>query len=246
VIRVVLVILLLVCLIIFVNYYRKSSVVKKRKIIRVTLFVVLIIVMAGFVIAGRLNWLAAVGGTLLPLLPKMASWLFRNASSVMMLINKFKQNKEGMSSGKMHGQQSSVETLYLIMTLDHDTGDMNGKVIRGEFKGKLLSDLKPAEIRKMLNECEDRETESLLMAYLDRYHRRQQPNENSDDEKSNKPDFMSVHEAREILGLEENAKKTDIINAHRKLIQKLHPDRGGSEYLAMKINRAKDVLLSTL
>ena len=55
---------------------------------------------------------------------------------------------------------------------------------------------------------------------------------------------MSKQEAADILGVSENAEPDDIRVAHKRLMQKIHPDRGGSDALAKQINKAKDVLLS--
>jgi DnaJ domain len=55
---------------------------------------------------------------------------------------------------------------------------------------------------------------------------------------------ISRAEALRVLGLQEGASDDDIRAAHRKLILQTHPDKGGSDYLASKINEAKDVLLS--
>lgn len=55
---------------------------------------------------------------------------------------------------------------------------------------------------------------------------------------------MSKEEAHRVLGVDDSATDDEIIEAHRKLIQKMHPDRGGNDYLAAKINQAKDYLLN--
>ena len=57
---------------------------------------------------------------------------------------------------------------------------------------------------------------------------------------------MSLSQAREILGLGAGAARKDIIAAHRRLMQRNHPDQGGSNFIAAQINDAKDVLLRNL
>jgi len=57
---------------------------------------------------------------------------------------------------------------------------------------------------------------------------------------------LTEREALEILGLQRGASREEIIASHRRLIQKLHPDRGGNDYLASRINRAKQQLLDQL
>ncbi len=54
---------------------------------------------------------------------------------------------------------------------------------------------------------------------------------------------MSEEEALSVLGLEAGAGPQEIRAAHRKLISQLHPDRGGTDYLAAKINEARDYLM---
>jgi small-conductance mechanosensitive channel len=55
---------------------------------------------------------------------------------------------------------------------------------------------------------------------------------------------MSSEQAMEILGLKPGYTKQDVIQAHRRMMQKVHPDRGGSDYLAAQINQAKETLIS--
>lgn len=143
------------------------------------------------------------------------------------------------------GQASRVATDWLEMELDHDTGAMRGRVLQGRFAGRSIESLSPAELAVLWQECRFRDPRSaqLVEAYLDRRH----PSWREDMERAEAPPGrtpkMSREEALEVLGLEPGASEEDIRRAHRELMLKLHPDRGGSDYLAAKINEAKAVLL---
>jgi len=89
---------------------------------------------------------------------------------------------------------------------------------------------------------EDIDSARLLMSYLQR-NRQGNWSENNQYSQSAPSSNLDRKEALAVLGLEEGASKKDIITAHRKLMQKIHPDRGGNDYLAAKINQAKDLLL---
>jgi hypothetical protein len=151
------------------------------------------------------------------------------------------------------GQTSTVNTAFLRMTLDHDTGRMEGTVLRGGFAGMRLDELGPTELLALLRECraEDDEGARLLEAYLDRVRpdwRDELAGAGSGAGAgggSGRPPSgdMTVEEAYAILGLSAGADAEAIKEAHRRLMVKLHPDHGGSDYLATKINRARDVLL---
>src|SRR6516164_4104859 len=151
------------------------------------------------------------------------------------------------------GQTSTVTTAFLRMTLDHDTGRMEGTILRGGFAGMRLDELGPADLLALLRECraEDDEGARLLEAYLDRVRpdwRDELAGERTTGSTGGggaRPASgdMSVEEAYAILGLSPGADAEAIKEAHRRLMVKLHPDHGGSDYLATKINRARDVLL---
>jgi hypothetical protein len=153
------------------------------------------------------------------------------------------------------GQSSSVATDFLRMTLDHDTGTMTGTVLRGHFAGLRIEEMGVGDLLALLRECRaaDEEGARLLEAYLDRLYPQWR------DELSGGPQGsaggggnggarptgsgMTVDEAYAILGLTAGATPDQIKEAHRRLMVKLHPDHGGSDYLATQINRARDVLL---
>jgi DnaJ domain len=146
---------------------------------------------------------------------------------------------------KSSGQVSRVRSNFIEMTLDHDTGAMTGTIVAGRLKGTSLDTLELSVLLGLLGEF-DEESRNLLAAYLDRRHPRWR--EDIDDgaaagRGATRSGKMSEEEAYQILGLQPGASADEIGRAHRSLMMKLHPDQGGSTYLAARVNEAKDVLL---
>jgi DnaJ domain len=146
---------------------------------------------------------------------------------------------------KSTGQTSQVRSAYLEMELEHDSGAMRGRIVAGRHQGVALEKLDVKTLAGLLSEF-DEESRALLVAYLDR----RQPGWSEDaqgDAAMGRPAAssgkMSEQEAYQILGLQAGASVDDIGRAHRTLMKKLHPDQGGSTYLAARINEAKEILL---
>ena len=183
-------------------------------------------------VTGRLHWVFAAAAV-----PVLLRWLTRGLRS---------GRPESPPGGR--GQTSSIRTRFLDMRLEHDSGDLDGSVLEGPYQGLRLSELGLDQLIELLACCrrEDDQSAAVLEAYLER---------NFEDDWREAAEFapgggaengtgpMTVSEAWAVLGLEPGAGESEIREAHRRLMQKLHPDRGGSTYLAAKINQAKDLLL---
>lgn len=172
--------------------------------------------------------------------------------------------------GPSAGQASEVRTRFLQMRLDHDSGTLDGEILDGRYEGQYLSQLDLAGLLELLQDYRiaDAQSAAVLEAYLDRT----QPDwrgsgEDAEAEAearaagsggqedsartggskwgrgSKSGGAMTRAEALEILGLEEGAGADAVREAHRRLMQKLHPDHGGSNYIAAKLNEAKELLL---
>lgn len=165
------------------------------------------------------------------------------------------------SARKSPGQKSHVRTDRLEMELDHDSGHMDGKCLSGRFAGRTLSSLSDREAMELLAELHSagaREA-ALMEAYLDwrlpnwrdqsSAEADWQPRGFAEEERTEAPrsraqaNRMSVEEAYAVLGVDKTASEEEIKQAHRRLMMKMHPDQGGSTYLAARINEAKEVLL---
>lgn len=221
---------LLIGLMLSISWLRRASPGVRAATLKQVLVIGGIGLLLLLVLTGRLHWLFALGGVLIPLLQRLlaASRIYKAAR------------------GPTPGQNSDVETRFIRMSLNHDTGEMNGEVLQGRFRGRSLDALKIEELLELLGECRaaDDQSASVLEAYLDRM--RGDDWREQDEQPHNgatAAGTMTQEEAYEVLGLERGASKEQIVDAHRHLMQKLHPDRGGSTYLAAKINQAKDLLL---
>ncbi len=131
------------------------------------------------------------------------------------------------------------------MELDHDIGAMRGRIIAGRHQGAELAHLDITTLAALLPDI-DEESRALLIAYLDRRDPRwsedaqQHTSAGRGAASSGK---MTEEEAYQILGLERGASAEAISRAHRTLMKKMHPDQGGSTYLAARINEAKEILV---
>ena len=142
------------------------------------------------------------------------------------------------------------------MVLDHDSGEMTCEVSDGQFAGRRLDQMTLGELIELWRECakEDEQSRLVLENYLDRGHAEWRsvagagPREETAGARSDSPwtkTGMSAEEACEILGVAPDATPEDIETAYRRVMKSAHPDHGGSDWMAAKVNQAKDVLLGS-
>lgn len=188
-----------------------------------------------------LGFVVLVGGFLL--ISGKLAWLWIAAMGLLPWISRFRMLRRFSQAarGPRRGNQSQVNTRFVAMTLDHDTGDMDGEVREGPFAGRRLSDMDLEELVALYRDAAkaDVQSASVLESYLDRFH--------GDAWRDGGPAAddgpMTKEEAYRILNLAPGASEAEIHKSHRELMKKMHPDHGGSDYLAAKINEAKEKLL---
>lgn len=208
------------------------------RILKPVLFILAAAVIVFLIVTGRLFWVFWILPFAVPLYMR-----YRNAQ-------RMAKNTSRMFSGGASGMASEVSSEFLEMRLDHDSGDMDGTVRKGRYAQRRLSDLSLEQLLDLYADYSgsDGESARLLAAFLDRMHPDWRENASAggahgDDTFAHNTGSMSRAEALRILGLPDDADEAEIKAAHHRLIAGLHPDRGGSAYLAAKINEARDVLL---
>lgn len=228
------------------NAFQSSKANYKKWLTKVTIIIASGILLL-LVLTGRIHVLAALGAALLMLLRQLP--LIIKALPVLQTIMG-QASSQGRAAAS--GQQSTLETSLLTMTLDHDSGDMDGVVVTGGMQGQRLSQMDKEALVELhrLAVAHHPDSIEVLEAYLERIigedWYQQFGTEANAGSATGAGGELSVDEARDILGLQPGASAEEIIHAHRKLMQKFHPDRGGSNYLAAKVNAAKELLLQEL
>ncbi len=196
------------------------------------------------VATGRANAIFALIGGLVAAAWRMAPLLMRFYPQIRQLLDRF-----GVPAASSTGS-SKVNTATLSMSLDHKSGRIDGDITAGQFKGRTLSSLSLEELKTLYAICQTQDTDALrlLQAFIQREYPDAAEQWSETDQQSGveKDPDMSIDEAWDILGLVQGATKEDIVNSHRKLMSRLHPDKGGSTFLAARVNKAKDRLLASL
>ena len=147
------------------------------------------------------------------------------------------------------GRFSRIRSAMIEMEIDHATGAVEGSILVGALAGRRLSSIDPEALRRLYDECcaHDPQGVPLLEAYFDRRFAGWRENAQGDRDTRTRTHahsgVMTKEEAYQILGLQPDASLDEIRKAHRTLMKKLHPDQGGTAYLAARVNEAREVLL---
>lgn len=242
---------ILIGVILFLDWFRRTPPEKVARMLKKSALYAAIAVVVLLAATGRLSWLFAALGAAIPLLIRGFNLLraLPVIRQLMAQLGLFGSARATPSPGA--GQSSSIRTRFLAMVLDHATGAIDGTVLEGPYRGRQLAGLSMGELLDLFAICrgEDAESAAVLEAYLDRNHDDWRAQAAAGDAGADTGSSamgtgeMTREEAWAVLGLQPGASGKEIRDAHRRLMQKLHPDRGGSNYLAAKINQAKDLLL---
>lgn len=237
IVRLFVAILVLIALSYAFNRFRQQAPAQRKKLgLKFALYLVagtLLLLIA----MGRLHWITAIFAGIIPFISRLIPLAIRLLPFLGQLRN------QARAGGMGWGSTSTLQTPFLKLELDKESGQITGAILSGPFAGKSLAELSHTEAQDLLDyyRAHDRESQNLLFAYLQ--HRNQGESfQQRGGEQSASREAMTSREALEILGLEEGASQEAIVAAHKKLMQRLHPDRGGSNYLAVKVNQAKALL----
>ncbi len=213
-----------------ISFLRQQPPAQRRQLlIKYSGYLVVLVVIA-LAATGRLHWIGAVIAATLPFTRQIGSFIVKSLP----FLRWIQQQRL---------KPSVLTSKDLKIIIDTKTGIWLGEILTGEYSGKKLDELSQEQLVELSHLYQKTSADSarLLNAYM-RYRFQQGFKQNSQQNSAPSTE-INRKEALNILGLDDSAEEKDIISAHRSLMQKVHPDRGGSDYLAAKINQAKDFLL---
>jgi DnaJ-class molecular chaperone with C-terminal Zn finger domain len=212
--------------------YLKSKPPKERKRVFWVFGVSAVLILSVLLFAtGRMHWIGVAIAALIPLSQTLLHWLIRLAPIARLM---------GRNMGP-----STLSTNGIKATFNFATGEVQGEIKTGPYAGSSLNALTREQLEEQLAyfQQNDKQSAMLLKAYMLRAGKGDFDQSRGGSRNTVETGSMTRQEAFLVLGLTEGADKDAIKQAHKRLIQKIHPDRGGNEYLAAKINQARDVLL---
>lgn len=149
----------------------------------------------------------------------------------------------GMAKGATP-RTSQVRSAHLEMTLNHETTNIDGRILTGKHQGQVLSDLALHDLLGFYAEVQtDEQSAKLLETFLDRAHPEWRDQLDERGYRHQQTSQLSRDEAYWLLGLEPGSSEEDIREAYHRLIKRVHPDSGGSAALMVQITTARDKLL---
>ncbi len=201
----------------------------KRKFAFQTIVIGLLVLIVLLAISGRIHPLGALFAGLLAFLKIGLNLLIRWFPLFARLY------------GANAAQPRTLKSAIIEVRITFSSGEVSGRVLDGPSAGKNLDSLTEQELEELLTYCRSKDKKSTYL--LQMYLARRFQNTNNHKSAPNQNGAMSVEEAAEILGVPPNADKDEINQAHRRLIGRVHPDKGGSDYLASLLNNARDLML---
>ncbi len=191
------------------------------------------------VLTGRMHWLGGVLAALVGFAKFGFHFILRALPFLRFLGN------QGFSS-------PVFSTEFLKVKLELGRNSISGMVIKGPYKDSPLESLSDEQLAELEQHYKNLDNRSYFLIRVIRQRMggsyQQSGNQQQDYSAVNDP---SVDEALQILGLEdylgkELPEKDIVVKAHRRLMQKLHPDHGGNDYLASRVNVAKEIVLKKI
>lgn len=232
--------LILILIGVFITWRRWKK-IKTREERKEFVYKGLVIGLVAFIIAlavfGRIDMLGAVFASVLLGLKYIIAFLIRHFPFIARIY--------GVTNGFGLGKKRNLKTEWLKIVIDFQSKQIDGEVLKGTYLGEKLQDMDESSLQELLKECsaDTRSAYFLRMYMQQRFSGKYQSQGNS--QTTNHGGEMTTEEAMEILGLKGSPTEKDIRDAHKRLIQRLHPDRGGNDFLASMINRARDHLINS-